>query len=231
MEDANDDIDHGKLLFIGSSKERFNFNTFNKPLIFISAIYNDEISLKEAEIKQRDLDKKKEDLRDYKNKAEEEEKEEINEVLMHANNMLEYGDKIIEAFRVGNFLSEHLKKLNDAAYDYVLKDVNSFIQKISESIESKLEKINLSLFEDLFGSSSPADCIKMLINTKNSDGNKIFVAEIKDRISNLKYKIKNMSETEKKNADETLDIIKKVLNYNKHAQNNIWLASKVDKGK
>ena len=231
MEDANDDIDHGKLLFIGSSKERFNFNTFNKPLIFISAIYNGEISLKEAEIKQRDLDKKKEDLRDYKNKAEEEEKEEINEVLMHANNMLEYGDKIIEAFRVGNVLSEHLKKLNDAAYDYVLKDVNSFIQKISESIESKLEKINLSLFEDFFGSSSPADCIKMLINTKNSDGNKIFVAEIKDRISNLKYKIKNMSETEKKNADETLDIIKKVLNYNKHAQNNIWLASKVDKGK
>ena len=59
MEDANDDIDHSKLLFIGSSKERFNFNTFNKPLIFISAIYNGEISLKEAEIKQRDLDKKK----------------------------------------------------------------------------------------------------------------------------------------------------------------------------
>ena len=150
---------------------------------------------------------------------------------MHANNMLEYGDKIIEAFRVGNVLSEHLKKLNDAAYDYVLKDVNSFIQKINESIESKSEKINLSLFEDFFGSSSPADCIKMLINTKNPHGNKIFIAEIKDRISNLKDKIKNMSETEKKNADETLDIIKKVLNYNKHAQNNIWLASKVDKGK
>ena len=117
---------------------------------------------------------------------------------MHANNMLEYGDKIIEAFRVGNVLSEHLKKLNDAAYDYVLKDVNSFIQKINESIESKSEKINLSLFEDFFGSSSPADCIKMLINTKNPHGNKIFIAEIKDRISNLKDKIKNMSETEKK---------------------------------
>ena len=87
------------------------------------------------------------------------------------------------------------------------------------------------MFEDFFGSSSPADCIKMLINTKNPHGNKIFIAEIKDRISNLKDKIKNMSETEKKNADETLDIIKKVLNYNKHAQNNIWLASKVDKGK
>ena len=29
---------------------------------------------------------------------------------MYANDMLDYGDKIIEAFRNGNFLSEHLKK-------------------------------------------------------------------------------------------------------------------------
>ena len=57
IEDANDDINNGKLLFIGSNKERFNFNTFNKPLNFISAIYNGEISLKEAEIKLRDLEK------------------------------------------------------------------------------------------------------------------------------------------------------------------------------
>ena len=53
IEDANDDIDDGKLLFIGSNKERFNFNTFNKPLNFISFnfIYNGEISLKEVEFK------------------------------------------------------------------------------------------------------------------------------------------------------------------------------------
>ena len=58
LKDANDDIDDGKLLFIGSNKERFNFNTFNKPLNFISTIYNGKISLKEAEIKQRNLEKK-----------------------------------------------------------------------------------------------------------------------------------------------------------------------------
>ena len=57
IEDANDDIDGGIFSFTGSNKERFNFNTFNKPLNFISAIYNGEISLKEAEIKQRDLEK------------------------------------------------------------------------------------------------------------------------------------------------------------------------------
>ena len=52
IEDANDNID-GKLLFIGSNKERFNFNTFNKPLNFISSVYNGIISLKEAEFKQK----------------------------------------------------------------------------------------------------------------------------------------------------------------------------------
>ena len=58
IEDADDGIDDGKLLFIGSNKEKFNFNIFRKPLNFISAIYNGETSLKEAEFKQRDLEKK-----------------------------------------------------------------------------------------------------------------------------------------------------------------------------
>ena len=60
------------------------------------------------------------------------------------------------------------------------------------------EKINLSLFEDFFESSSPADYAKTLINTKNPDENKENVADVKDRISNLKDRIRKASETEKK---------------------------------
>ena len=56
---------------------------------------------------------------------------------MYANDMLDYWDKIIEAFRNGNFSSEHLKKPDDAAYDYTLEGVNNFIEKI----ESMAEKI------------------------------------------------------------------------------------------
>ena len=127
--------------------------------------------------------------------------------------MLEYLDKIIEAFRDGTFSSEYLKKSDDATYDYVLDDVNNFIQKI----ESMAEKINLSLFEDFLESLSPANYAKKLINTKNPDKHKEFVAEINDGISNLKDRIKKMSETEKKNADETLKIIEEILDYNKNA--------------
>ena len=53
------------------------------------------------------LEKKIEDLIGYKNNAKEKEKEEINRVLMQANGLLEYRDKIIDAFKDGTFLSEH----------------------------------------------------------------------------------------------------------------------------
>ena len=148
---------------------------------------------------------------------------------MQANDMLEYRDKIIEAFRDGTFSSEHLKKSDYAAYDYVLKDVEKFIQKI----KSITENINLSLFEDFFESSSPADYAKMVINTKKRNENKEIVAEIEDRISDLKDRIKKWVKQKKnnKNADETLKIIKEILNYNERTRKMFPLASKVGKGK
>ena len=60
------------------------------------------------------------------------------------------------------------------------------------------EKIDLSLFEEFFELSSPADHSKMLINTKNADENKEIAAKIKNKISDLKDKIREMSKTEKK---------------------------------
>ena len=140
---------------------------------------------------------------------------------MQANDMLEYRDKIIEAFRDGTFSSEHLKKSDYAAYDYVLKDVEKFIQKI----KSITENINLSLFEDFFESSSPADYAKELINVKDPNENKEIVAEIKNRIKEMSEKEKN------KSANETLKIIEEILDYNKEAQKTFSIESKVDKRK
>ena len=40
---------------------------------------------------------------------------------MQANDLLEYTNKIIKAFKNGTFLSEHFKKLDDAANNYMLK--------------------------------------------------------------------------------------------------------------
>ena len=142
IEDANDDINIHMLVFIGSNKEKFNFNTFRMALNFLSAIYNGEISLKEAEEKQEKI----EELKFNYLPKNEKEKEEINGVLMQANDLLEHRDKIIDAFKDGTFSSEHYKKSDAATHDYVLKDVADFIQEI----KSMEEKNNLCLFEDFF---------------------------------------------------------------------------------
>ena len=44
-----------KIIFIGSNWKKFNFNFFRMPINFLSAFYNGEISLKEAEFLQKDL--------------------------------------------------------------------------------------------------------------------------------------------------------------------------------
>ena len=88
--------------------------------------------------------------------------------MTQENDLLEYRDKIIDAIKDGTFLSKHLKKSDDAAYNYVFKDVN----KLIEEIKSMEEKINLSLFEEFFEYSSPADYAKKLIRIKNQDENK-----------------------------------------------------------
>ena len=106
LEDANNNNGYNKLLYIGD-KEKFNFNIFR---YFLLDIFNGKITFKKAEINQRELNEKIKELNyNYKPKNETE-KEEINEVLIHVN-MLEYLDKIIEAFRDGTFSSEYLKKI------------------------------------------------------------------------------------------------------------------------
>ena len=50
---------------------------------------------------------------------------------MHANYMLEFWDKIIDAFKNGIFLSEHLKTSDDAAHDHVLEDVIILFRKLN----------------------------------------------------------------------------------------------------
>ena len=152
MEDANDDINIYKLAFIGSNQKNFNFNTFRVPLDFISVIYNGEISLKETKCFQKNWEDKIKELRFNYPSKDKKEKKEINGVLMQANDLLEYSDKIINAFKNGTFSSEYLKKWDDAANNYVLEVVNKSIEEI-KSIEGK---INLNLFEEFFESSSPA---------------------------------------------------------------------------
>ena len=59
IEEVNHDINIYMLVFIGSNKEKSNFNTFRMPLNFLSAIYNGGISLKEKFFKEKYKKKQK----------------------------------------------------------------------------------------------------------------------------------------------------------------------------
>ena len=183
-EEANNDIDIYILAFFGSNKETYNFNIFRMLLNFLSAIYNGEILLIKAEFEQREIEKEIEELQFNYEPKKKKEKKDIDGALMQAKDLLKYRNKIIDAFKDGAFISKHLKESDDAVYDYVLTDVNKFIEKI----KLMEEKINVSLFEEFF-----------IKNIKTGDEEKEIVEDIKNRISDLKDKIKKkMSEKEKK---------------------------------
>ena len=89
------------------------------------------------------------------------------------------GIKLLRHLEIA-FSSEQLKKLDAASYNYVLKN------------------INLSLSEDFVESSSAADYAKELIKVKDPNENKKIIAKIKNRLLDLKGRIKEISEKEKK---------------------------------
>ena len=65
--------------------------------------------MNKAEISQRNLEKKIDELKFNYKSENAEEKKEINGVLMQANDLLEYRNRIIDVFKDGTFSSERLK--------------------------------------------------------------------------------------------------------------------------
>ena len=110
----------------------------------------------------------------------------------------------------------------------VLKDVSKFIKKT----ESMAKNINLSLFNEFFDL-SPVDYVKYLINLKNTEEKKRICNWGKKQNISFKRQNKKNEQKRKKNksANETLKIIKEILDYNKNAQRFFSVASEVDKGK
>ena len=68
-----------------------------------------------------------------------------------------------------------------------------------------VENINLSLFEDFFESSSPADYAKVPINVKDLNENKGIVAEIKKQDIRFKRQDKKWAKEKKKCGWDTKD--------------------------
>ena len=86
-----------------------------------------------------------------------------------------------------------------------------------ELIARKETDINKQLFKDYFGFQMSTAMLKSLHQLDNTEKNKESVSMIKSRLSDLKEETKNMSKEEKEieNIDGLIDIVEKILEFNK----------------
>ena len=89
-----------------------------------------------------------------------------------------------------------------------------------EIIAEEEKSINNELFKDYFKYQSPSHMYKNLNDTKNTERNKIQLDLIKNALTDLKNRIKNMFENEKiiERTDEIVDIVERIIEFNNQNQ-------------
>ena len=99
-----------------------------------------------------------------------------------------------------------------------LEKIKDDFKKFIKYIEKESKSINYYLFKDYFDVLVPSALAKKLYETKNTNKNNELVEAIKNRWSNLKDKIKKMSEAEKEieQPDKILNIVEEVLDFNQN---------------
>ena len=89
-----------------------------------------------------------------------------------------------------------------------------------EIIAEKENSIKNELFENYFKYQSPSYMYESLNKTKKTERNKIQVNLIKSALTDLKNRINNISEDEKRieQPDKIVDIVEKILVFNERYQ-------------
>ena len=116
-------------------------------------------------------------------------------------------------FQIKEESEEESEKESDEKKSEKTKD---YFKNFTEYIENEWKGINYNLFKNYFNFVVPSALAKKFYETKNKNKNNELVKEIKNRWSNLKGKIKTMSEDEKEidKPDKILEIVEKVLDFN-----------------
>ena len=98
--------------------------------------------------------------------------------------------------------------------------IEEFINNVISFIEKESKDIDNDLFKKYFDFSTPVALTKELLKIKDARRNNEFVQEIKNRYSNLKDEIQEMSKEEIKNEkpNEILRIVNEIINFNRDIQ-------------
>ena len=130
-------------------------------------------------------------------------------------------EDIISFFEKGIFLFKgNVFKTKEEIKQKTKEEIERFISNDIALIERESEGINNDLFKKHFDFSTPIDLAKELFERKDANKKSLIVEEIKNRWSNLKDKIEEMSKEEIKNEkpDEISGIISEIIHFNEEVQ-------------
>ena len=134
--------------------------------------------------------------------------------------MLNNRQEVIGAFKTGIFPYidgfQTKKESEEESEEKKLKK-KRFKKRIIEYIENESKGVNYDLFKNYFNVVVPSVLARELYETKNKNKNNELVKEIKNRWSNVKDEIKEISENEKEieQPNKILKIVEQVLENNR----------------
>ena len=116
--------------------------------------------------------------------------------------MLNNRQEVIDAFKTGIFpyIDGFQRKIEseEESKEESEEKMKNELKKFIKYIENESKDINYDLFKHYFNFVVPSALAKELYETKKKQKNNELVTAIKNRLSNLKDRIKNVSEDEKK---------------------------------
>ena len=94
------------------------------------------------------------------------------------------------------------------------------MNKFNELILKEETDINREIFKNYFSFQTPSELLKSLYNTTDKEKNRLLVNVINSGLKDLKKKLNNMSQEERKTekSDKRRKIVKRVLKFNKQNQ-------------
>ena len=199
------------------------------PLKFIEKIHNYEITLDEARNYQTELRILINKLNNDYNPRNPKKAKEKNNVLESARKLLDARKDIIGFFEKGTFpYKGNVFKIKEEKSEEESEDESEEeseeerVQEFIEYIENEPKGINYDLFKDYFKFVVPSALVKKLYEIKSKKKKNKLVNVIKSGLSDLKGRIKEMSEDEKKKKNEQpakiIKIVEEMLEFNEQNQ-------------
>ena len=211
-------VDYRKLIIRGGNNVTYDFSNYKTCNELYRDLYYKKMTINDTEIRQNEFNSIRHTLNNYTPK-DEKYIEARNSLINNAKNFYEGRETIIEDFKEGIFLLKSADNefgKRQTSKNTTKPDVDEF----NERINKKETGINRELFKNYFSFQTPSALLKDLYKTNDKEKNNKLVSVINSGIKELKKEIKKMSEEEieNKKPHKIVEIVEKILHFNKKIQ-------------